>query len=853
VRARELRRRAGATIAKAREWVILGIGILMAPVVLWVMFWMIAFLVAGYHLFKVLPCLIWYHFRSVWRILGNLPPHPRGPAPTAEPARAAHVHRIGPHTLRVLWQETRQSYATQLEGTLKRDYELLGTKKRPRKPVELRVDRVLGLGACAYRGCLALVVTLAAGTLTVPAVVFLVLAWATLLAVFRAWCGVCWVTDRIVRELTGTATVCPHPHCGRAVELPVRACPGPGCTARHRRLVPGRYGAVHRTCRCGARMPAATLFGARRLRALCPHCSGALPPGDSAARLVLVVGAPGSGRSTVVRSGLAQLAEAVRRCGGDVTGGVPGTGTARLHGLRGGRRSLVLLDPHGPAFTAQSGIDALDGLRRAHGLLLAVDVLALPSVRRALTAGDRERIGSTTAAAEDPVQAAERVLRTITALPARRRPRRISVVLTKTAVLRHTSVGSELGADGADGTDGLDVDAAVRRWLEVAGAGNLARSLDSCGIPVRYLADGPAAAQDAALGGLLLWTAGVAVARRRLPRLPRLRLPLAALDRLPRLPRLPGVDRTRYALRASHLVGFVSLPLTLSLLFAAALPATALFGLPAAFDRWDHPLTGFDRETDVAAYRRGVAWPTFRASYATAGSSATGPRDGVVGYWATAGSPNTGKPGASDWLEVDFGAPIPISAVDLDLDLNSTTAFTIQTPRSGGGWETPVSEHDVATFIFPDDFEMSQNEVSLGVTASAIRIAVPAPSGSDFFELDGLYVWSPSNALLRLRAVGPDLMLTDTVNRAVAVQVLPPSLPPGWRAVSTAPLPRRVSAGATAVAAWRFTAGADAPPGPVDYQVRITDGGHTATASCVALLRMTPSGPLAQPVTCAAD
>lgn len=838
VKTRPAPRRRTTLATRAGQAIGLGLALLVLPLMLWMVLWSAVILFAAYYLLKVLPCLIWDHFRSVWRTFGSRPPGEPSPAADAEPAQLAYTHRIGPRPHRLLWRDFRTSYAKQLTGTFDRDYRLIARKNHPRGPIEVHADRFVGLVLCAYRGCWALVVTLVAAFLLFPGLLFVLLAWATLLTGFRLCVAACSAVDRVVRRLT--ATVCPHPDCGRAVALPVRLCPSPACEARHRRLVPGRYGVVRRTCRCGVGLPAASVFGARRLKALCPHCSRPLLAGGSRAALVLVAGGPGSGRSTVVRSGLAQLAEAVRPYGGSVGGGVSGTGSVELHGLRGGRRSLALLDPNGPAFAAQSGLDAVDGLRRAHGLLLVVDVLALSSVRRALTAGDRDRIGSPPPPpGQDSVQAAERVLRTLAAVPARRRPKRITVVLAKTAVLRHTSVGRELAVGGDD---------AVRRWLEEAGAGNLVRSLDRSGIPVRYLADGPAPPGAAELGGLLLWTAGITAAPRRLPALPALRLPRAV--RRP-LVLLGGRDRARHALRLSHLLGFVSVPLAFSLLFSAALPPSAFFGLPTAFDRWQHPLAGFDHETDLAAYHRGVSWPTFRASYSASGSSPAGPRDGALGFWSTEGSPNAGKPGASDWLEVDFGLPIQISRIEVDLGMFSDRAFEIQTQRGGDGWQTLATGRNVFTTADPAGFPVVSDQVTLGVAVSAIRIVVPEPDPYEMFSIDGLSVWSPSNTLLRLRPDGSRLLLTNTVNRAVAVQGLPPVLPPGWRAVPDGPPPRRVAAGATVPAGWRITADADARPGPVGYTVRVTDNGHTATATCVALLRMTSSGPAAQPVTCA--
>ncbi|MFD8689216.1 hypothetical protein [Streptomyces sp. NPDC059651] len=817
-----------AKARKAGDWIETALGVLVMPLALFaVCVMMLLFPALGfafYYVCGVLPRLIWRHFRSVWRLSEGGSP---GAAVTGgEPAGVPYLHRAGPRVFRALWQDAREEYAKEAVSALKRDYQMFTAKDRPRRRLEVFGDQCLGLLGCIYRGFWTLVVVLVTAVLFLSALLLHLLVWVVLTAGFRAFCGLCLAADRAGRRLTGTATVCPHPECGRFVALPVRLCPG--CGARHRRLGPDRNGALHRTCRCGMRLPAAIVSGVRRLDARCPHCSRPMLRGDGRTHLVLIAGAPNSGRSVLVRSGLVQLARRVRSLGGSVGGGVPGAAATGLFGLRGGRRSLVLLDPPGSAFAEQSQVDAVDGLRHAHGLVLVIDGPALSAVRRASTGEDRERISSVPRAAQEPGETAERVLRNVASLPADRRPRRIAVVLTKTAALRRTSAGAGL----ADGDD------AVRQWLVNAGAGNLVRLVEESAVPVRFLADEAGADGETDLGGLLLWTAGVPKGSRRRRVVPRLRLPRPVRGRRPAAAR---TGRARYTLLLSHVAGFVALPLTLVLLQTAALPATALFGLPAAYDRWADPLPGFTRDHDLTEIHQGVKWPTFTASYAAEGTSPAGPRTGVIGLWSTVGSLN-----ASDWLGVDFGFPLPVSRVELVLGGVDPGRLEIQTPDAAGKWVARTVEHHV-TELVP---RLAQDEIEVGLTASAIRIVVPETDDPTGVSISTLRVWSPSSRLLRLRPSGSGLLLTSTVNRAVAVDVRPPVLPPGWRAASAGAPPRRVPAGATVSAGPRLIAEADARAGPVRYAVRITEDGHTATAVCVAWVTPAASGPRAEPIVC---
>ncbi|MFE7561959.1 hypothetical protein [Kitasatospora sp. NPDC057500] len=814
----------------AQAWGNIVFGVVLLPLLLWIAF---LFAIAGVALHCALiavPRLLLRHFRAVRGAFGA----GAAPAGTDEgPAREPYLRRAGGQALREVWRSLREAYAGELRAAVRWDPGPPPPPGAPWEWAERIATRCLGGLLCVLRGSSVGAAVLVSALLALPALLCQILLRAALLAGFRLWWTACRAVDRLGRRLTGAAPVCPHPACGRAVGPPVRLCPG--CGARHRRLVPDRYGGLRRTCRCGVRLPAGTVFGAWRLEARCPHCDRPVPPGGSPTGVVLVAGAAGSGRSTVVRGGFAHLAGVVGALGGRVSGALPGTAVAELSGLRGGRRTLVLLDPPGAVFEEQSGLDVLEGLRRARGLVLVLDALTLPSVRRAPA-------GGAPSSAPGSVPAAERVLRGVDALPRRHRPRRIAVVVTRTAALRGTPAGPGPG----------EGDESVRRWLEEAGAGNLVRVLERAGGGLRLLADGSEARSGPALGELLLWTAGVRAAPRRLRTPRRARRPGG-----PRLRRAGSAVRARGALLLSHVAGLAVVPVALTLLFTGSLPPSTAFGLPGAVDRWLRPLPDFTREVDLAAFRGDGSWPVLTASYSAPGSSPDGPRAGKDGQWSTEGGPDAVMPDETDeealanwfpmrhWLKIDFGIPVPLSRIELTVNPGFAAFASVETLTAEGAWVGGRSRTPSNTDLLAGD-----QGFALDVTTSAVRIVPTVLRGSAGARVTNLRIWSPSTALVRPRLAGTDLLLTSTAHRDVPVEVLPPALPPGWRAEPGVAAPRRLAAGATAASGWHLTAGPGARPGPVGYSVRVTEHGRTATATCFALLHTTPAGVRAEPLTC---
>ncbi|MFE2178795.1 hypothetical protein ACFXAM_37740, partial [Kitasatospora sp. NPDC059462] len=309
----------------------------------------------------------------------------------------------------------------------------------------------------------------------------------------------------------------------------------------------------------------------------------------------------------------------------------------------------------------------------------------------------------------------------------------------------------------------------------------------------------------------------------------------------------------------SHLAGLAAVPLTLTLLFTGTLPPGAAFGLPAAVDRWLRPLPDYARDVDLAAFRGDGSWPAVTASYSAPGSSPDGPRAGKGGHWSTEGHPQellpddgpdeealTNRLPRRDWLQVDFGVPVPVSRIELTMEPGVTAMATVAVLGPDGAWVDGGPEQtSTENFLTGRD-----RRLRVDATTSAIRIVPVLLPGRDGARVTDLRIWSPSTTLLRPRLAGTDLLLTNTTNRDVPVEVLAPALPPGWRAEPGAAAPRRVAANATVTSGWHLVPGPGARPGPVGYAVRVSEGGRTAIATCFALLRTTPAGVRAEPLTC---
>ncbi|MEV0636489.1 hypothetical protein AB0I77_16280 [Streptomyces sp. NPDC050619] len=391
------------------------------PVILLLAIVLFVVLVVGYGVFITLPQLVWTQLRTVWRTFGRAAPTP--PDPHAEPAIPGYLPVTAPRDLRATWWDG-----------LEQHERLMGDAERfmvDRVSDAFRRSQQRGTGG---QGCLmlflrpaflltAVAVVLTATALSILPLLFALSVWALCCALWTVWWAVWAAVARTGRALHAGPAPCPYTDCGRTIHRPVRLCPR--CRARHRRLVPGRYGAFLHRCGCGTRLPA--VLGVRRLDACCPHCGKALPAGYERARVVVLVGGSGAQRGGVHAQVLAEL----------------GASGAEPPLVRTDGAPVLWFDPPGDAYGSQESVAALEVLQRAHGLLLVVDDPAAHSAA---------------------VHAVTRVLHVLTALPARRRPHRVALLYTR----------------AAQGDD-----AAVRARLDATDGGHLLRALDATGVPVR--------------------------------------------------------------------------------------------------------------------------------------------------------------------------------------------------------------------------------------------------------------------------------------------------------------------------------------------------------------------------------
>ncbi|MER5358912.1 hypothetical protein [Streptomyces sp. NPDC002785] len=735
------------------------------PVILLLAIMLMVVLTVGYGVFVTLPKLVWTQLHTVWRTFGrpaHTPPDPHG-----EPAIPAYVRVTAARDLRATWWDG-----------LEQHERLMGDAERF---MAGRVSDALGRqGGTGGRGCLmlllrpaflltAVAVVLTATALSILPLLFALLAWALCCALWNLWWAVWAAVARTGRALRSGPAQCPYTDCGRTIHRPVRLCPT--CRARHRQLVPNRYGAFCHRCRCGTRLPA--VLGVRRLDSCCPHCGKPLPAGYERARVVVLVGGSGAQRGGVHRQGLAEL------------GAMPGTEPPLV---RTDGTAVLWYDPPGDAYGSQESVAALDVLRRSHGLLLAVDDPAAHS---------------------DAVHAVTRVLHVLTALPARRRPHRLALLYTR--------------AVRGD-------DAAVRAHLDAAGGGHLLRALDATSIPVRCI---PASA----LAGTLRWlagTAGTAGSGESMVPLP-VRPPENTTFRFPR----HRVARHTFLL--THLAGYLVIPLALALLETGVLPPAAFFGLPGAYDKWRHPLTGSVRQVDLTAAAT-RDWPKLSASHSAPGHPPSAALPGHAGYWSVKGSPQK-----DNWLRMDFGMPLPLSEVSVDFDpdsVKSTFALGVDVEGQVGA----------RTVRFPSGHSRRQKQgayfnktygydIPVPDTVDSVRISLGSPFDKDNDEEQQLRLrefnirWSSSDALRLHPADGGRLAMENATARDLAVTLRPPLLPAGWQAALVGRPPRILGAHDTYEARWRIT-----PPkgttgrAPIAYAVDITEDDRTVTARCLALL-----------------
>lgn len=116
-----------------------------------------------------------------------------------------------------------------------------------------------------------------------------------------------WFIDRIYIMIHKISNACPNPDCQDHFLIPAYECSE--CKRVHTRLMPGKYGILHRTCLCGNKMPTTFLNGRSKLTAYCPTCAFALE-GDTGSRQIAipVIGGPSVGKTCLINMAVNKMA-----------------------------------------------------------------------------------------------------------------------------------------------------------------------------------------------------------------------------------------------------------------------------------------------------------------------------------------------------------------------------------------------------------------------------------------------------------------------------------------------------------------------------------------------------------------
>ena len=302
--------------------------------------------------------------------------------------------------------------------------------------------------------------------------------------------------------------------CNVRATRPVYRCPQ--CRATHRRLLPGRSGVLHRTCRCHLKLPTLLALGKAKLPAQCAECQAQLPVKGLTAPTVHipVIAGPTAGKSVFMQTAITRLMllengfefaderakdefERNLRLGvhDDPNRAVKTTITRpRAYNVYVGkegnraRRLLYLYDPAGESVESVEQLADAQFLAFTKGVVFVVDPFSLRYVR---SETDRALLGQVRASNTAPKEVLERFVEALRErIPAGRSNRMnisVAVVLTKSDGLLDPSGVAHPYARLGDSTR-ASRDAAVREWLADMGQRDLVSSLDNHFVAVSYFA-----------------------------------------------------------------------------------------------------------------------------------------------------------------------------------------------------------------------------------------------------------------------------------------------------------------------------------------------------------------------------
>ncbi|WIM93423.1 hypothetical protein ACTOB_005400 [Actinoplanes oblitus] len=299
--------------------------------------------------------------------------------------------------------------------------------------------------------------------------------------------------DSALLLIRGIRITCPHCYCH--VPYPGYRCSE--CPALHRDIRPGRFGMLHRICRCGMRLPTLLMLGSHRLQAVCPSCDQDLEESAGHAPEVVlpVFGATVAGKTQLLAA-VTLAAEAVlSRSGGTVeasdeyarawyrqvhdirkrgtrvtkTPVTPQPGIALTLRTASATRHLKMFDAAGERFRSTNRVQELAYLRRREDrpvIVFVVDPLSIPKLWESLGEEQRRAL-EPMRAATSPMSVFEGTVPALHGMRAETEKARVAVVVTKADLIEEQIKAARVGANDS-----------IRDWL--AGPleqGNLVRAI----------------------------------------------------------------------------------------------------------------------------------------------------------------------------------------------------------------------------------------------------------------------------------------------------------------------------------------------------------------------------------------
>ncbi|MEV6843094.1 hypothetical protein [Actinoplanes sp. NPDC051411] len=388
------------------------------------------------------------------------------------------------HTVAVAREAARKAVTARFKLVQTRYF--VPSDDRPDEPLG---NRFVGVGRYA---ALAFAAVLAAALLTVlfaVQAVAIVVLWLIGIAAIYLLRG----ADSLLLLGRGIRITCPNPDCYRRVPYPTYQCDK--CRTMQHDVRPGRYGMLHRYCKCGNRMPTLLMLGSHRLKGFCPYCDKELEQSAGRApEIVLpVFGSPGAGKTQFLGA-VAMASETLTgRSGGsarpadDYTGkwyhqttdaftrgsAMTKTATVAQHAysmrleVGGKARTLKMFDAAGEIFKSSSLIREMGYLQARATYVMVIDPLSLPRLWDSLDAARQKELKPIRAEAP-PQMVFEETVQTMHGMNIRTTGARLAVVLSKADLIRPQIMAAEVGTSDS-----------IRAWLQgPLEQGNLIRAMD---------------------------------------------------------------------------------------------------------------------------------------------------------------------------------------------------------------------------------------------------------------------------------------------------------------------------------------------------------------------------------------